>query len=337
MIKFAIVGCGRIAPRHAQSIVGCSNAKLTAVCDVVGEKANTLAKQYHSHPVFSFEEVLSRRDVDVINICTPSGLHAQMAIKALRKGKHVLVEKPMALTVKDAEEVIKTADRYKRKLCVVLQNRYNSPMQDVKKLVLQKGLGKIYLGNITVRWYRPQEYYNDGWHGTKDMDGGVLMNQAIHHIDALQWLMGMPRAVFCKKATLAHEMETEDTALAFLEFPGGALASLEASTICWPQNLEGSVSLFGETGSVKIGGTALNRLVIWKVKGEEDREHEILTLADSDPASVYGNSHTQVIEEMISAIEQDRDPATSGLEGIRSLQIVEALYKSAEIGKKVNL
>lgn len=337
MINFAIVGCGRIAPKHAQSLVGRDDVRLTVVCDIVKDKANAFAKQYQAQPIFDFDQMLARKDVDVVNICTPSGLHAQMAIKALQKGKHVVIEKPMALKVKDAEKVIEASVKYNRRLCVVLQNRYNSPMQDIKKIINQRGLGKIKLGNVTVRWCRNQEYYDDGWHGTKEMDGGVLMNQAIHHIDALQWLMGMPSAVFCKKATLAHNMEMEDTAVAFLEFPEGGLATIEASTICWPQNLEGSIALFGETGSVKVGGTALNRLVIWKIKGEEDREHEILTLAESDQQSVYGNSHSLVIEEMVSSVQQDRDPAISGLEGIRSLRIVEALYKSAEIGKKVTL
>lgn len=337
MIRFAIIGCGNIAKRHAQSIAGCRGARLTVVCDQVEEKVNALAKEFKVEPVLSFDEVLARKDVDCVNICTPSGSHAKLAIKALQKGKHVVVEKPMALKVADAKKIIRAAKKYNRRLCVVLQNRYNKPMQDVKKLVDKKDLGKIYLGNITVRWYRPQEYYNDGWHGTKAMDGGVLMNQAIHHIDALQWLMGMPTAVFCEKSTLAHDMEMEDTAIGVLEFPGGALACLEASTICWPQNLEGSVSLFGENGSVKVGGTALNKLVMWKMKGQEDREQKILTRADSDPVAASGSSHTQVIKEMIDAIKQDRDPATSAQEGIKSLQIVEALYKSAESGKKVNL
>lgn len=337
MIRFAIIGCGNIAKKHAQAIADRPDAKLAVVCDFAKERVIDFAKENHAQPVFDFKEVLSRKDIDVVNICTPSGTHAELTIKALQKEKHVVVEKPMALKVKDAEKIIRTAKKHNRKLCVVLQNRYNKPMQDVKKLVEDGRLGRINLGNITVRWYRPQGYYNDDWHGTKSMDGGVLMNQAIHHIDALQWLMGMPIAVLCKKATLAHDMEMEDTAVGILEFADGRLASLEASTICWPQNLEGSVSLFGASGSVKIGGTALNRLVMWKVRGEEDKEHEILTLADSESLSMYGNSHSQVIQEMVDAIEQNRDPSISGSEGIKSLQIVEALYRSAESGKRIKL
>jgi hypothetical protein len=182
----------------------------------------------------------------VINICTPSGLHARMGIEAAQAGKHVVVEKPMALTIQDADALIAACAQANVTLTVVLQNRYNPPMQDLKALVESGRLGRLLLGNATVRWYRPQSYYEDGWHGTRAMDGGALMNQSIHHIDALQWLMGDVDSVFAYGATLAHCMECEDIGVAVWKFRSGALGVIEGSTVTWPENLEGSVAIFGE-------------------------------------------------------------------------------------------
>ena len=275
--------------------------------------------------------------MDVVNICTPSGLHAQMAIDALEAGKHVIVEKPMALSLTDADRMIAAARLAGRKLCVVLQNRYNPPMQDLRRVVESGRLGRLLLGNATVRWYRPQEYYEDGWHGTWAMDGGALMNQSIHHIDALQWLMGRPESVFAYTATLAHRMEAEDTGIAVIRFRGGALGVVEGSTITYPENLEGSVAIFGERGSLKVGGTALNRKVIWKIEGELEHEKELLTREQLDPSSVYGASHRAVIADMIEAILADRTPKTNGAEAKKSVALVLAMYESARTGQPVEL
>ena len=224
-----------------------------------------------------------------------------------------------------------------RKLCVVLQNRYNLPMQDLKRVVESGRLGRLLLGNATVRWYRPQEYYEDGWHGTWAMDGGALMNQSIHHIDALQWLLGRPESVFAYSATLAHRMEAEDIGVATIRFRGGTLGVVEGSTVTYPENLEGSVAVFGERGSLKVGGTALNRKVIWKVEGELEHEKELLTREQVDPPSVYGTSHRAVVADMMEAILADRAPKTDGNEAKKSLALVLAMYESARIGQPVNL
>ncbi len=261
-----------------------------------------------------------------------------MAIAALRAGKHVIVEKPMAMNVADADRMIATAKEMNRKLCIVLQNRYNPPMQDFYKAVRDDKIGRVLLGSVTVRWYRPQEYYNDGWHGTKSMDGGALMNQSIHHIDALQWLVGVPvKSVFAYTATLAHQMEAEDVGVVTVRFENGALATIEGSTVTYPQNLEASVALFGEKGSLKVGGTALNRKVFWKIAGEIEHEKELLTREEVDPPSVYGASHRHVLEDMISAVEEDREPQTNGVEGRKSLALVSAMYESARTSREVIL
>ncbi len=337
-LGFAIIGCGRIAPRHAQSIQDLQpHAKLVAVADIIESRAQNLAKKYGAEAETDYRRLLDRKDIDVVCVCVPSGLHARIGIEAAQAGKHVIVEKPIALSLTDADTLTAACDAAKVKLTVVLQNRFNPPMQDLKRLVDSGKLGRLLLGNATVRWYRPQEYYEDGWHGTWAMDGGALMNQSIHHIDALQWLMGEVESVFAYTATLAHRMEAEDTGVAVLRFKGGALGVVEGSTITYPENLEGSLALFGEHGSVKVGGTALNRKVLWKVKGELEHEREMLTREQVDPPSVYGYSHKAVIAEMMAAIQEDREPSANATEARKSLALVLAIYASARIGKAVDM
>ena len=310
-LRFAIVGCGRVAPRHAQSLAELDSGRLVAVADVLEPRAQHFARTYGPEPYTDYRRLLDRPDVDVVCICTPSGLHAPMAIEALAAGKHVLVEKPIALSLHDADRMIAAAAGAGRRL------------------------GRLLLGNATVRWYRPQEYYEDGWHGTWAMDGGALMNQSIHHIDALQWFLGDPVSVFAYTATLAHRMEAEDAGVAAIRFAGGALGVVEGSTITYPENLEGSIALFGERGSAKIGGTALNRKVIWKIEGELEHEREMLTRETIDPTSVYGASHKAVIADMIAAVREERSPHTDGPEARKSLALVLAMYASARQGQPI--
>ncbi|MBN2472212.1 MAG: Gfo/Idh/MocA family oxidoreductase, partial [Anaerolineae bacterium] len=259
-----------------------------------------------------------------------------MALDVIAAGKHVIVEKPIALNTADADRMIAAANAAGVRLCVILQNRYNPPMQEAYAAIRAGKLGKINLGSATVRWFRPQEYYEDGWHGTIAMDGGALMNQSIHHIDALTWLIGEPvESVFAYTDTLAHHMEAEDVGVAVLRFAGGALATIEGSTLTYPQNLEGSVAIFGENGSIKVGGTALNRRTIWKLRGELEHEREILTREQLDPPSVYGYSHKVVIQKMIEAVQQGKEPETSGPEARRSLALIESIYESSRTGQPV--
>ncbi len=336
-IRFGLIGCGRVSPRHVQSIAELEGARLVAVADVIASRAERVAKEQRAEAYTDYRRMLERNDIDVINICTPSGMHAPMTIEALQAGKHVIVEKPMALNLPDADRMIATARATGKKLCVVLQNRYNPPMLDLRRVVDENRLGKLLLGNATVRWYRPQEYYEDGWHGTWAMDGGALMNQSIHHIDALQWLMGEVESVFAYTATLAHKMQAEDIGVATLRFVSGALGVVEGSTVTYPENLEGSVALFGERGSVKVGGTALNRKVFWKIEGELEHERELLTRDQVDPPSVYGYSHKAVIADMLQAILENREPKTNGYAARKSVALVLAMYESARTGKPVNM
>ena len=339
-LRFGIIGCGRIAPRHAQALADLNDShrlRLTAACDVIERRVQHFTETYGGTPYLDYHDLLADPNVDVVSICVPSGLHSQIGQEAARAGKHVLVEKPIALTLEDADALIETCDRCGVTLGVVLQNRFNPPMRDLRALVDSGALGRLLLGSATVRWFRPQEYYEDGWHGTWAMDGGALMNQSIHHIDALQWLMGDVASVFAYTATLAHRMEAEDVGVAVLRFTSGALATIEGSTVTYPENLEGSVALFGEHGSVKVGGTALNRKIFWKVAGALEHEREMLMRETIDPPTVYGYSHREQIIEMASAIREGRRPSTHGAEARRSLALVTAIYESARTGQEVML
>ena len=336
-IRVGLIGCGRVAPRHAQSLTQLAETRLVAVADVKPSRAEKFAREYGADLYTDHRVLLDRPDIDAVSICVPSGLHAQVTLDALAAGKHVLVEKPIALNLDDADRMIRSARERGLRLGVVLQNRYNSPMQQVRRLIDDRGLGRLYLGNACVRWYRPQSYYDDDWHGTVAMDGGALMNQSIHHIDALQWFMGPVRAVQAYTATLAHRMEAEDAGVAVLRFESGALGTVEGSTLTWPQNLEGSVTLFGERGSVQVGGTALNRITLWKVAGQLEQEAEILTSQRVDPPSVYGYSHREVIRDFAQALLDGRPPGTPGEEARRSLALVLAIYQAARTGREVLL
>ena len=336
-IRFGLIGCGRVSPRHLQSIAELADARLVAVSDVIASRVERVAKENNAVAYGDYRQMLERRDIDVVNICTPSGMHAQMSIDALQAGKHVICEKPMAMNLADADRMIAAAKATGKKLCIVLQNRYNPPMLDLRRLVDEGRLGKILLGNATVRWYRPQEYYEDGWHGTLAMDGGALMNQSVHHIDALQWFIGDVDSVFAHTATLAHKMQAEDAGVAVIRFKNGALGTVEGSTLTYPENLEGSVALFGEHGSVKIGGTALNRKSIWKIEGALEHERELLMHDQVDPPSVYGFSHQAVIADMIAALRENREPRTNGREARKSVALVLAMYESARTGVAVKM
>lgn len=336
-LQFGLIGCGRVAPRHAKYITELPGAELVAVADVIQARADRFAEDYNTLAYDDYVELIQNPNIEVVSICTPSGLHAEMGIQAAEAGKHLLVEKPIALKLADADALIEAAASNDVKLCVVLQNRYNPPMVQAYRAIQEGKLGRLLLGSATVRWFRPQEYYQDDWHGTWALDGGALMNQSIHHIDALQWLMGEIESIFSYTATLNHDIEVEDTGIAVLRFKNGALGTIEGSTITYPENIEGSVAVFGETGSIKVGGTALNRHIFWKIKGQLELEQELLTLELLDPPSVYGTSHKHVIEDMILAINEDRAPKTDGYEARRSLEIVLKIYESSRLNREVGI
>ena len=338
MIKFALVGCGRISKRHSELLGDgqIKDAKLVAVCDKSEKKANVIGTKYNI-PVFTcMHEMMKSEAIDVVVILTESGLHAQHTIELAEYGAHIMVEKPMALRLEDADNMISACDRHKIKLFVVKQNRFNVPVVQLKKALDQGRFGKLIMGTVRVRWCRPQEYYDqDAWRGTWAYDGGVLTNQASHHIDLLEWMMGDVESVFAKSKQALVNIEAEDTAVVMLKFKNGALGVIEATTAIRPKDLEGSISILGETGSVEIGGFAVNEMKTWNFSKEKDGDADVIKKFSVNPPNVYGFGHQAYYDHVIDCIKNDSAQLVDGLQGRKSLELINAIYESIETGKEV--
>lgn len=334
-MNFAIVGCGHIAKKHAEAIEHIEGANLVAVCDKVPEAMDYYVKNYGAKPYQDLKEMLSDSTIDVVNICTPSGLHAPIAVEAAKAKKHVIVEKPIALKLEDADLIISVCKENNVKLAVVHPNRFRPVVQELKKLMDEGGFGKLSHANAAVRWNRNQAYYDQAtWRGTKAFDGGVLMNQAIHNLDLLIWLMGDVEEVYSMSATRLRNIEAEDVSTGVVRFKNGALGVVEAATTIYPKNLEESLSIFGETGTAIIGGTTatqFNHLAIESLNDEET--NAIIERVKANPLGKPG--HQCIIEDMIQAIQEDREPIVNGEDGKRALQLVLAFYESAEKKQRV--
>ena len=273
MIKFALLGCGRIAKRHSDLLGGghINGAKLVGVCDVIRERADAIGSRYGVPAYYDLERLLEQQDVDVVSVLTPSGLHPIHAIAVAKAGKHVVVEKPMALRLDDADAMIEACDAAGVKLFVVKQNRFNVPVVKAREALDAGRFGRLVLGTVRVRWCRDQSYYDqDAWRGTWAYDGGVLANQASHHIDMLEWFFGDVVSVHARAITALVKIEAEDTAIATLKFRNGALGIIEATTAVRPKDLEGSLSILGEKGAVEIAGFAVNQIRHWRFVSESD-------------------------------------------------------------------
>lgn len=334
-MNFAIVGCGHIAKKHAEAIERIEGANLVAVCDKVPQAMDEYVKKYGAKPYEDLADMLNDPSIDVVNICTPSGLHAPIAVEAAKAKKHVIVEKPIALTLEDADSIINACKENNVKLAVVHPNRFRPVVQELKRLMDEGRFGKLSHANATVRWNRNQAYYDQApWRGTKALDGGVLMNQAIHNIDLLIWLMGDVEEVYSMSATRLRNIEAEDVSTGVVRFKNGALGVVEAATTIYPKNLEESLSIFGETGTAIIGGTTatqFNHLVIESLNDEET--NAIIEKVKANPLGKPG--HQCIIEDMIQAIQEDREPIVNGEEGKRALQLVLAFYESADKKQRV--
>jgi predicted dehydrogenase len=282
--------------------------------------------------------MLAAPGVDVVSVLTPSGGHAAQTVVAARAGKHVVVEKPMALRLADADAMIRACDLARVKLFVIKQNRFNTPVVAARAALEAGRFGKLVLGTVRVRWTRDQAYYDqDAWRGTWAQDGGVLSNQASHHIDLLEWFMGDVVSVHARAITALVRIEAEDTCVATLKFSNGALGIIEATTAARPKDLEGSLSILGETGAVEIGGFAVNRIKTWQFSDPEPQDAEMIAQASVDPPTVYGFGHQAYYEHVIDCLQHDRAALVHGLEGRRSLELITALYESIETGREVAL
>lgn len=342
MIGFALMGCGRIAERHADILTSgqVENAKLVAVSDIDETKAKAFGEKYkvpHFKSAHSMMKQLGTQ-VSVISILTQSGAHAAHCVEMSEYGKAILVEKPMALTLEDADRMIRTCDQAGIRLFVVKQNRYNLPVQKLRDAVESGRFGKPVLGTVRVRWCRRQEYYDMApWRGTWGQDGGVFANQASHHIDLLHWMMGDVESVFAKSATQLVDIEAEDTGLVLLKFNSGALGVIEATTATRPKDLEGSLSILGEMGSVEIGGFAVNKMKVWNFEIAQDGDEEVLSRYAENPPNVYGFGHTRYLEHVVDCLKNKKAALVDGLEGRRSLELINAIYESIETGKEISL
>jgi UDP-N-acetyl-2-amino-2-deoxyglucuronate dehydrogenase len=343
---FAIVGCGVIAPSHARAIQGLPNARLVAAVDVIEDRARLLTAKFGGEPSNELERVLARPDVDVVSVCVPSGLHAEVGCQAATAGKHVLVEKPIEITLEAADRLIAAAKGAGVKLSVMSQYRYSPGVQRVRELIEQGRLGRLILGDAIIKWYRTQEYYDSGdWRGTWALDGGgVLMNQGIHYVDLLQWMMGPVESVVAHCTTAAHKIEVEDVALAVLRFGSGAMGILEGSTTVYP-GLPERLEISGDGGTVII---EVGQLVLCELKDEKGevgsygttnnaQRKQVTTSAAADPAALAQGSHLPQVADLIDAIETNRDPLITGAAGRKPLEIILAVYESAKLGQPVRL
>lgn len=340
MIKFALMGCGRIAKRHAE-LLGknlIKNAKLVAVCDVIEEKAKIIGTQFEVPYFANIEQLLHDVDVDVVSVLTESGNHAKHVVTIAKKNKHVVVEKPMALTLDDADAMIKACDEEGVRLFVVKQNRFNVPVAKAREALEKGRFGKLVLGTVRVRWCRPQGYYDqDLWRGTWALDGGVLTNQASHHVDLLEWMMGEVESVYGMSATALANIEVEDTVIVNLRFRSGALGIIEATTAARPKDLEGSLSILGETGTVEIGGFAVNQMKVWNFTKEHEDDVNVMERYSVNPPNVYGFGHQAYYEHVVDSLLNNKKQLVDGLQGRKSLELINAIYESIETRKEVFL
>lgn len=341
-LRFALIGCGRIAHKHAETISkNLSHACLVAVCDTSKERAETYARKYNV-PAFDNMHLMMEKmadQIDVVNVLTPTGYHAAHVIELAPYGRHIVVEKPMALTLEDADSMIGACDKAGIQFFVVKQNRYNTPVRKVREALQAGRFGKIVMGTVRVRWCRRQSYYDqDAWRGTWALDGGVFSNQASHHVDLLCWMLGGVESVFSYTARRLVNIEAEDCGIAVLRFRNGALGVIEATTATRPKDLEGSISILGAQGTVEIGGFAVNEMKVWQFETPQSDDAEVRTKYNQNPPDVYGFGHVMFLQHVIDSIKgKNKDGVVDGREGLVSLRVINAIYESAATGREVNL
>ena len=337
-INFGLVGCGRISRNHIEAIKTHSeHAQIVAVCDTNEAALASAVASTGADGYSRYEDLLARQDVDAVVICTPSGLHPGQAVAAARAGKHVVSEKPMATRWGDGKRMVAACDEAGVHLFVVKQNRRNATLQLLKRAVEQKRFGRIFMVTVNVFWARPQDYYDSAkWRGTWEFDGGALMNQASHYVDLLDWLIGPVESVQAFTATLQRDIEVEDTGVMAIRWRNGALGSMNVTMLTYPQNLEGSITILGEKGSVRVGGVAVNEIQHWKFEDERPEDEQTRS-ASYATTSVYGFGHPMYYDNVIQVLRGLAQPETDGREGLRSLELLVAAYLSARDGRRVAL
>ncbi len=337
-IRVALIGCGRISAKHFDALEKhAERMELVAVCDTDRERldkavADTGAPGYHR-----LDDVLAKSNADLYVLTTPSGMHPEQTVQIAAAGRHVMTEKPMATRWKDGLRMVEACDNAGVRLFVVKQNRRNATLQMLKRAVEQKRFGRIHMVVINVFWTRPQSYYDmDAWRGTWEFDGGALMNQASHYVDLLDWLIGPVESVQAYTGTLARDIEVEDTATMNVRWRSGAMGSMNVTMLTYPQNLEGSITILGEKGTVRVGGVAVNEIQHWEFAESHEDDARIKEV-NYETTSVYGFGHPLYYDNVIETLRGEATPETDGREGLRSLEMLIAAYISARDGRRIPL
>jgi UDP-N-acetyl-2-amino-2-deoxyglucuronate dehydrogenase len=337
-IRVGLAGCGRISGSHFDSFNRHKDdLELVAVCDINSEslEACDVANDVGRHTIL--EEMLKQEKLDLLSICTPSGTHCEQVLMAARRGVNVVTEKPMATRWKDGVKMVKACDEAGVRLFVVKQNRKNSTLQLLKRAINEGRFGKINMVHINVYWSRPQEYYDQArWRGTWELDGGALMNQASHYIDLFDWLIGSVDSIQAMTGTLGREIEVEDTGVMNIRWRNGALGSMSVTMLTFPKNYEGSITILGDRGTVRIGGVAVNEIQHWEFDEQRDYDADVLN-ANYETTSIYGFGHPLYYKNVIDVLRGDAEPETDGREGLKSLELIIAAYLSARDSRTISL
>lgn len=342
-LKYALIGCGRISPNHIQAALD-NNLEIVALCDLNISKAKNIALKHKlnsSTKLYSdYMKMIDNLDLDLVAIATESGNHASIALECIRKGINIIIEKPIALSLLDADKIIREAKINNVKVSACHQNRFNKSIQKIREAIEQNRFGKLFHGTAHIRWNRGEDYYIQApWRGTWAQDGGALMNQCIHNIDLLRWMMGNDiEEVFAYTDNLNHDfIETEDLGLGLIKFKNGSYGLIEGTTNIYPANLEETLYLFGEKGTIKAGGKSVNIIEEWIFSDKLDNPEEVKKKYHENPPTVYGFGHNPLYKDMIYAIKEDKEPYVTAMDGRNALELVLAIYKSAAEGKPVKL
>ncbi|MEO1608440.1 MAG: Gfo/Idh/MocA family oxidoreductase [Pseudomonadota bacterium] len=337
-IRFALVGCGRISKNHFAALQKhADRAELVSVCDIDTKALKAATQQTGAEPFSSLSSMLEDTQADIVVLTTPSGLHPEQTVEIAASGRHVMTEKPMATRWRDGLRMVKACDDAGVQLFVIKQNRRNATLQLLKNAITEGRFGRIFMVNINVFWTRPQEYYESAaWRGTWEFDGGAFMNQASHYIDLLDWLIGPIKSLQAYTATLARNIQVEDTGVISVEWRSGALGSMNVTMLTYPKNFEGSITIIGEKGTVRIGGVAVNEIQHWEF-AEPHPNDEKVKQASYETTSVYGFGHPLYYDNVINVLRGEASPETDGREGLKSLETLIAVYLSARDGKRIAL
>ena len=351
-LKFALIGCGRISTNHIKAILdNFEDVELISVCDLIKDRAEQKVDEYLNYAkeksvsairpkVFiDYQEMLQKEDIDACAICTESGYHAEISINCLTLKKHVLVEKPMAMSLQGADRMIKVAKENKVKLSVCYQNRFNPTIEKLRQAIDSGRFGRIIAGTARTLWNRNKDYYNQSkWRGTWKLDGGCLLNQCMHNIDLLQWMIGNEvDNVFGQTGNYLHSyIETEDYGSIIIRFKNGVIGNVEGTVCVYPRNLEETLTIVGEKGTVVIGGLALNKIIVWNLKDKKDSLKEVQEKYNSEIPNIYGKGHTPLYKNFIGSIRNNNSPLIDGYEGKKSLSIVLMAYKSQKHSRVIN-